>query len=238
MPTPSRSMPPLAGEARRVVRVELLVMLFVAAAPNLVFGLSGISRPRSVDTDVSVLTLIASLLAALGPAVFAIFLLWRDGVLGPAGFRKPRFWPTIGYGLLGFVCCIGAVMVAATIVGVIIRATGYEPPTVRDSDVTFTTAYLLAALAISITAGISEEIVYRAYGISRMEQAGFPRAALFVPILVWTAQHLYEGPIALLIVGSVGIPLVWLFWWKRSVWPLMIAHAMYDITIFLISASR
>src|SRR5262249_45932138 len=47
-PAPSRAMPPLEGEARHTVRVELLVMLFVAAAPNLVFGLSGISRPRSV----------------------------------------------------------------------------------------------------------------------------------------------------------------------------------------------
>src|SRR5262245_36388613 len=80
------SLPPLEGLARHVVRVELLVMLFVAAAPNLVFGLSGISRPRSINTDVSVLTLIASLLAALGPAVFAVFLLWRDGVLRRAGF--------------------------------------------------------------------------------------------------------------------------------------------------------
>src|SRR5687768_11537169 len=51
LPPPVRSVPPLEVEARRVVRIELLVMLFVTAVPNLVFGLSGISRPRSVRTD-------------------------------------------------------------------------------------------------------------------------------------------------------------------------------------------
>jgi membrane protease YdiL (CAAX protease family) len=163
-------------------------MLFVAAAPHLVFGLSGIS-------------------------------------------------PLAGLSGLALVCCFGAVFVAASIVTALISATGYDPPTVRDSGVDLTAAYVLAAIAISITAGVAEETVYRGYAITRMEQAGWPRAALFVPLLVWAGEHLYEGVFAIFIVGSVGVPLVWLFWWKRTVWPLMIAHALYDVAIFLLAAS-
>ncbi len=39
-------------------------------------------------------------------------------------------------------------------------------------------------------------------------------------------------------MGAVAAPLVWLYWWKRSVWPLMIAHACYDMFIFLINTAR
>jgi membrane protease YdiL (CAAX protease family) len=234
---PPRSADALEGHPRHIARVELLLMLFVAAVPHLVFGLSGISRPRSVETDVGVLSLVASLLAALGPAAVAVYLLWREGVLPKAGFRRLGFWPLVGLSGLGLVCCIGAVFVAASIVTAIISATGYHPPTVRDSSVDLTAAYVLAAIAISITAGVAEETVYRGYAITRMEQAGWPRAALFVPLLVWAGEHLYEGIFAILIVGSVGVPLVWLFWWKRTVWPLMVAHTLYDVLIFLIAAS-
>jgi hypothetical protein len=28
---------------------------------------------------------------------------------------------------------------------------------------------------------------------------------------------------------------VWLFRWRRSVWPLMVGHALYDMTIFALA---
>jgi membrane protease YdiL (CAAX protease family) len=231
----------LEGRARTIVRVELLVLFFAAAAPNLVFGLSGISDPRTVQTDIPVLTLIASLLAALSPAAIAIYLLWRDGFLADAGFGRPRPMALLGNGALAFVCALGAAIGAGIIVTAILTATGHEignAASGTSDKPQITLGFAFTALAISATAGVSEEAVYRGYGITRMEQAGWPRAALFVPLLVWTAQHLYAGPIAVFVVGCVGIPFVWLFWWKRSVWPLMVGHACYDLLIFFINTKR
>ncbi len=184
-PAPPRHLPALDGRDRTVVRVELLVLFFAAAAPNLVFGLTGISDPQTVQTDVSVLTLIASMLASLGPAAIAAYLLWRDGCLSVAGFARPRSLALLGQSALGFVCCVGAVMAVGVIITVLRGIPEEGTSVATDGDrPELTIGFLLVALTISITAGVSEETVYRGYGISRMEQAGWPRAALFVPAAV------------------------------------------------------
>jgi membrane protease YdiL (CAAX protease family) len=228
--------PALEGRARTVVRVELAVMAFATALPGIVIGLNGLDDPETVTTDIDTLTLIASLLASFGPAALAVFLLWRDGQLRAAGFERPRPGFFFAYAGLAFAAAIGAVLAMATIIAVAVAIFG--DPT-DDGPVgpaiEFSVGSLVAAFAISATAGISEEVVYRGYGITRMEQAGWPRAALVVPLLVWTVQHLYAGLLAPLVVGAVGIPFVWIFWWKRSVWPLVAAHFLYDFVIFLLN---
>ncbi|MBA2495780.1 MAG: CPBP family intramembrane metalloprotease, partial [Acidimicrobiia bacterium] len=225
------------GEARRQARIELAVVGFLTAAPGVVVGLRGLNDPASVDTEIAVLDLIGLVVASFGPAVLVAFLLWREGSLRLAGFGKPRAAPTVGWGVVGVLACVAAVLVAATVLGIIINLTGGDPQRTTDSgpDVSAAVGSIVAALAIAATAGISEEAVYRGYGITRMEQAGWPRAALWAPWLVWTAQHLYAGPGALLVVGAVGIPLVWLFWWRRSIWPVVVAHALYNVGVFALN---
>ncbi|MBA2495887.1 MAG: CPBP family intramembrane metalloprotease [Acidimicrobiia bacterium] len=228
---------PLTGTARREARIELAVVGFVAAAPGLVVGLRGLNDPATVNTDIAVLDLIGLVVASFGPAVLVAFLLWREGSLRLAGFGKPRVAPTVGWGVVGVLACAAAVVVAAVVLGIIINLSGGDPQRTTDSgpEVSATVGSIVAALAIAATAGISEEAVYRGYGITRMEQAGWPRAALWAPWLVWTSQHLYAGPGALLVVGVVGIPLVWLFWWRRSIWPVVVAHALYNIGVFALN---
>ncbi len=230
-------MAPLTGRARAVVRVELAVMAFATAAPGVVIGLNGLSDPETVTTDIDVVTLVASLVASFGPAALAVYLLWRDGALRTAGFGRPRASEVVGRGLLAFVACMGAVLVAGIVVTIAIELAGGDASSLGEDGPTISLSVgsLVAALAISLTAGVSEEVVYRGYGITRMEQAGWPRAALVVPLVVWSVQHLYAGPIAPLVVGAVGVPLVWLFWRRRSVWPLMAGHALYDLSIFLLN---
>lgn len=212
-------------------------MLFVAAMPGLVFGLSGISDPQTVDTDIDLITLLAGLFAAFGPAMLAVFLLWRDRVLARAGFARPAPRQFLAWSGAAFGLTVAAAIVAGMILAAVLSAFGAELPEADRTEVNITGAYLVIAFIISATAGISEEIVYRAYGITRMEQAGWPRAAAFVPLLVWTGQHLYQGWAGPIIVGAVGIPLVIMFRSKRSVWPLIAGHLAYDVLIFLISAS-
>jgi hypothetical protein len=42
----------------------------------------------------------------------------------------------------------------------------------------------------------------------------------------------------LLVVGAVGAPLVLFFKYRRTVYPLIVGHALYDIAIFAIALSR
>jgi membrane protease YdiL (CAAX protease family) len=219
--------------------VELVVLAFAVAGPGLVIGLRGISEPTSVNPDLSALTLLATAVAALGPAALALYLLWREGSLAEAGLSRPRVGAVIGWGLLAFLSCVAALFVVGIVVVIVQQATGHTTATSdTTSHINATAGAIIGLLVISIVAGVSEEITYRAYGITRMDQAGWPRAALVVPWMVWTAQHLYEGPIALLVVGAVGAPLVLFFKYRRTVYPLIVGHALYDIAIFAIALSR
>lgn len=240
-----RQQPPYEGRARTLVRVELVAMAFATAAPGLVIGLRGVNDPQQVDTGIDVLTLVAGILAAFGPVALVWYLLWRDGAVQAAGFVKTTVGRVLGWGSVGYLCCLGAVFSAGVVITTFLFAIGRDPVGQQTETglrghlppIELTIASMVTVLLIAFTAGVTEEAVYRGYAITRMEQAGWPRAALFAPWALWTAQHLYQGPIAIFVVGAVGAPLVWLFWWRRSVWPVMVAHAMYDITIFLVNTS-
>ena len=220
-----------------MLRAELVAMAFLAAVPSAVIALRGISDPADVDLEVPVVELVASLLAALGPAAIALYLLWRDGRLRAAGFdRRPLGFVT-GYGALGAVCCFIALQMVVLVIAVVVLAGGGDLDDTAADDLDLTVGTLLAVLALSLTAGVGEEIVYRAYAITRMEEAGYGRAAVWAPWAVFTVVHLYQGWIAIPVIGAVGAVFVWLFLWKRSIWPVMVAHALYDIGVLLLAAA-
>lgn len=213
-------------------------MAFVAVAPSFVLSLQGIVEPSDIELDVSVAELVASILAALGPAVVAVYLLWRDDRLRAAGFEPRPAGFVLGYGAIGWVATFIALYSVLFVLAGVIVATGGDPVDSAEGsgfDLTLRTA--LAGLAVSLTAGLSEEVVFRAYAISRLEEAGYPRAAIWLPWALFTAVHLYQGPLALLYIGAVSLVFVWLYRWKRSVWPVVVAHAMYDVTIILLAAA-
>lgn len=212
------------------IRYELIAMLVLIALPGFLVGLNGITDPSSIDIDdLGVLELLGSLAGSAGAALMATYLLWRDGCLPAAGFnrRKPGF--VLGYGVLGVACCYGAIIVVGIFVLVL---SGGVDESATSSDggpgISLTAASLAAAYLISISAGITEEIVFRAYAITRLEQLGWKKAAFIVPGVVFASLHLYQGVVAIFAIGSVTIILTWMFKWKRSLLPIMLAHALFD----------
>jgi membrane protease YdiL (CAAX protease family) len=228
---------PAGPPAELRLKVELAVMLFATAGPGLVFGLRGLTDPERIDTDVSVIELAATLVAALGPAAIATYLLWRDRRLSAAGFdRRPLRW-VAGYGALGGVCAVLALWSAAIVLAFLYAAAGNDPLEADPTDARYTVGSIVAGLLLAIVAGVGEEIVYRAYAISRLEELGWARTAIYAPWAVFTVQHLYQGPEAILIIGAVGGTFVWLYRWQRSVWPVIVAHALYDAFVLVLLAT-
>ncbi len=247
--SPSSPAPGQAAPSRRTMVVELVVMAITVSLPGIIIGLRGFTDPTTVTTDVDVLELIAGLTAALGPAGIAAYLLWRDGRLQTAGFGRRRAGFVIGYGLLGVVCLFITVMSIGLVVGL---ATGEIQDAIEqqergeevdalpgddDDGIEFTLPSMLVAAAIAVTAGVGEEVLYRAYAIARLEQLGLKRGALLLPGALFAVGHLYQGPLALLVIGALTAVFTWLYRWKRSVYPVMLAHALYDFGIFLILAT-
>jgi len=231
-PPPGWTMAPAPEVEQPRIRFEILTVLLIAAVPGFIIGLEGIGDPQEITTDIPTLELLAMVAAAAGPAVLAYHFLWRDKRLGVAGFgRRPAAF-IAGYGLLGLVVVYIALFTAAMVAGSIFVALGGDLDSLDDASdddgVALTAASLAVAYVISITAGVTEEIIFRAYAITRLEELGWRRAAVIVPGVVFTLLHLYQGIQALVLIGAITAAFTWLYRWKRSIWPVMVAHALFD----------
>ena len=92
-----------------------------------------------------------------------------------------------------------------------------------------TTLELLIWFAVSATAGICEEIIFRGYlqrqfaGITRSMLAG-----VLISAAIFGAAHGYEGGPRMILIGIYGLMFGLLAWWRKSLRPGMIAHAWHD----------
>ena len=99
-------------------------------------------------------------------------------------------------------------------------------------------ASLAVAYVIAITAGITEEIVFRAYAITRLEELGWRRAAVHRARRgVHRCCTSTRGSSRSSLIGAVTAAFTWLFRWKRSIWPVMVAHALFDGVQLTLAAS-
>jgi membrane protease YdiL (CAAX protease family) len=240
-PPPGWQMAPAEAGQHRRIRFELLAMLVLAALPSFIIGLEGIDDPQSISTDLTALEVLYLVASATGPALMAIHLLWRDKRLGIAGFGRRSAGFIAGYGLLGLVCVYLALFTAAILASNLYVAFGgdFEDLGGDSADIEFTAVSLVVAYVISLTAGVTEEIVFRAYAITRLEELGWKRAAVIVPGVVFTVLHLYQGLFGTLLIGAVTVAFTWLYRWKRSIWPVIVAHALFDgvqLTIAAVAA--
>jgi membrane protease YdiL (CAAX protease family) len=100
---------------------------------------------------------------------------------------------------------------------------------------------LLQSVVIAVGAGVTEEIMVRGYAMTRLQQLGAPPAVIvLVPTALWSLLHIYQGLAAVAVIFGLG--LVWALWFQRTrrLWPLIIAHALFDLTqlLLLINSSR
>lgn len=85
-------------------------------------------------------------------------------------------------------------------------------------------------ILLSITAGICEEAIYRGYlqrqfsGLTRNVAAGILLAAV-----AFGASHAYQGTRGAITIGTQGLLLGLLAWWRGTVRPGMLAHAWADV---------
>ncbi len=82
--------------------------------------------------------------------------------------------------------------------------------------------------ALSITAGINEEIVYRGFIMAVFWQLGGPWLALLASIAIFTLGHIYQ-PENLPKVAVIGLVMSFLYLLGGSVFPLMLLHAALDL---------
>ena len=95
---------------------------------------------------------------------------------------------------------------------------------------------IVAWVALSVTAGICEEIVYRGYLQTQLLAfTGSPAVAVFGQAVLFGVSHGYQGVQSVITITVYGTLFGLLALWRRSLRPGMIAHAWTDIFSGVIS---
>jgi uncharacterized protein len=89
--------------------------------------------------------------------------------------------------------------------------------------------------AISITAGICEEILYRGFLIWYLSLLIPTAAAVLVGALLFGFAHAYQGTRGVLQTGAVGLGLAVLYVFSGSLWVPMALHAFVDLNSGLLA---
>jgi membrane protease YdiL (CAAX protease family) len=97
-------------------------------------------------------------------------------------------------------------------------------------------AQLPLALVFCIVSAYREELFFRAYLLTRMEQLGAaPALAAASSALLFSAQHVYEGWMGVAMSAVLGVFLAVIFRRTRNLNTIAAAHGMYNFTVLCLS---
>jgi membrane protease YdiL (CAAX protease family) len=89
---------------------------------------------------------------------------------------------------------------------------------------------LVAYVALSATAAICEEILYRGFLFELLADRGGALLALLGSTFAFTLAHLYQHPQGVVRVAAVGLVLGLVFWLSGSLWPCIVLHFAVDVS--------
>jgi uncharacterized protein len=237
---PARNPLPRPAGSPRMLRLELGLVLLLAFSPGILgLLLLALGPEGTAPTETQVLPSLVSILFELflswTPVLVVGFLLARNRE-GWAGIGLTRFQP----GDLG----MGAVLWVASFILVLVLAQLFQYFGQREVDFLPEGLPLwfrsLQAVLIAITAGVTEEIVVRGYAQTRLEQLRAPTAVIILlPTALWGVLHVYQGAGAALTIFGLGMMYAWYFQRTRRLWPLILAHILFDATqlVFILAGA-
>ena len=215
-----------------MLRLELGLVLLLAFAPGilglLVIALGADGASSEVETKLvpSVISIGFELFLSWSPVLVIAFLLARNR----------EGWPGIGLTRLrGTDLGMGGLLWVASFVLVLVLAQLFRFFGQREVDFLPEGLPLwfrsIQAVLIAVTAGVTEEIVVRGYAQTRLEQLRAPTAVvLLLPTVLWGMLHVYQGVGAALTIFGLGLMYAWYFQRTRRLWPLILAHILFDMT--------
>jgi membrane protease YdiL (CAAX protease family) len=204
-----------------VLRLELGLVLLLAFAPG-ILGLLVLALGSGDGTEVE-----ARLVPAIVAAIFQLFLSWSPVLVIRAA--------DAGQGVALWVASFLLVLILAQVFRQFgQREVDFLPPALP------LWFRAVQAVLIAATAGATEEIVVRGYAQTRLEQLKAPTAVIvLLPTTLWGALHVYQGLGAALAIFCLGLLYAAYFHRTRRLWPLILAHALFDMTqlVFILAGA-
>ncbi len=158
-------------------------------------------------------------------ALLAAFLSVRGWTIGRLGIMPTIKDTLIGIGLAA---AVYAIYVSTWMIS---TAIGYQPGYAGSyREVAAHDFTLPIVLAASILNPFYEEVFLCGYLVTAGKSAGRPTAAVNGSVAIRLLCHLYQGGIGVLMIIPVG--LIFTSWYARTarLWPVLVAHALFDLT--------
>lgn len=213
----------LSASAEIVIVVTVAFGLFIWGALGAYFD-----PPPATETHFTNDSLIGLVLVEL--VLFAVLV----------PFLKVRGWtrsavglsPTLSQTLMGAALAIGALVIFA-----LTNALAYgsvaepnpNPAMQQAADVT-----LAAILAVSLVNAAYEEILVTGYLISAIKEKWPATYAIAFSTGLRGLYHLYQGPVAAVAIGAMGLMFAIYYVRTGKLWPLIVAHFMLDVLSFVV----
>jgi membrane protease YdiL (CAAX protease family) len=161
--------------------------------------------------------------------ILGIVLFWERYPLRSIGLGLP----TLDSILLG-IFCVAPLLFLSTIAGAILTAFGASAQ--DNGRVVMVLALpLWLQLFVAVTAGFTEEILFRGFAVERVTLLSGSRwFGAFVPSLLFGVMHApFWGLPHAIIAGMTGFWLTLIYLWQRNLWVNIAAHALLDAFLFI-----
>lgn len=148
-------------------------------------------------------------------------------------------WSSFGRFLLDMAIAIGFFVVANVVYGTLVHALRVDPGKQLRAILPRTPAETLVYLALAVTAGFCEELIFRGYLFRQFTAWTRSMAAgLVLQAIVFGLGHGYQGGRLMLVVTVYGLLFGGLAMWRRSLRPGMMAHGLQDAIVVLLVRAR
>jgi membrane protease YdiL (CAAX protease family) len=219
---PSAERPP-----RRIASVVGLIFALVIPAALSAGG------PGELPSDANMtgaVLLNELLMWSLTLIVFAVILFGERRKLTSIGLGIPN-WPAIRTGILMTVLLLVLAMAA----GAVVQAIGGQSQANSSQIGLVVGLPIWLQLFVALSAGATEEVLFRGYAIERMtELTGSRWLGAIVPIFVFGALHApFWGVGHAVVAGMSGLWLTLIYLWRRNLWTNITAHALLDALVFV-----
>ncbi|GGM10768.1 CPBP family intramembrane glutamic endopeptidase [Nakamurella endophytica] len=190
-----------------------------------------VAAPRS---SVDVIDLVRQLLVVVQQLAWAslgIYLLWRAGVDLSArlGLNLRRPWRDLAAGV-GLAAVIG---IPGLFLYLLARSLDLSL-TVVGSSLTDTWWRLPVSVLLAVGNGLLEELLVVGYLLTRLEHLRVrPWVAILLAALLRGSYHLYQGYGGFVGNALMGLVFGYVFLRWRRIWPLVVAHSLIDIVVFV-----
>jgi membrane protease YdiL (CAAX protease family) len=219
--------------SNRAVWFEVAVVLLICVLPDLYNALRYSGGPAAIPA-----TLVSEqpwlIVRSAGAIALILFIVSKSGeTWAHFGIRRLRwrdFLWSVGVFLAGMV---GYYAATYTLYFYAI-STGVSHAVARNhhaiAPVTGGVAGLPLIILGSLANGMAEELVCRAYLITRFRQLlGSPAVAVCLSASLFCSYHIYQGVWGMTGIFAVGLVYGAMFVWLRRIWPLALGHALQDI---------